>query len=149
MLQENPHLYFRLYENVAKLPKPLGVFGQFLTEQRGEFAGMINIKENIVFPYVNSLRLLAYIEEIYTPSTLERFESLSPSFDNILKYKSSFQSLQNFRIKASEKAVSYSKIHHIDIKKLKGSEKNELKMIANNARRLFYETKKIIEDRCR
>nr|WP_281419831.1 putative nucleotidyltransferase substrate binding domain-containing protein [Evansella tamaricis] len=147
-LRENPHLYYRLYENVGKIPKATGVFGQFLPEQYGSNAGKINLKQAIFFPYVNSLRLLAYVEEIYSSSTIDRFDQLPSRYEEIKKYKEDFIRLLHLRVIFQQNAADYEGVHYLELKILTGSDKQELKNIARHGRDLFMKTKAIIENRC-
>ncbi len=147
-LDKNPHLYRRLYENVGFVKKGIGIFGQLLLEEKGHAAGTINLKNTIFFPYVNSLRLLALLEKIPYPSTIDRFQLLPEEYETIKEYQADFLKLLNYRSHFQKNAVSYKKVHLLQVKLLSATEKNHLKEILKNGHKLFKETKKIIDNRC-
>ncbi|RXJ04200.1 hypothetical protein DS745_02095 [Anaerobacillus alkaliphilus] len=147
-LDENPVLYKRLYENVGFVKKGIGIFGQILSEEKGEEAGTINLKQTIFFPYVNSLRLLALIEKIPEASTLERFQKLPEGYETIKVYQSYFLKLLNYRLYFQKDAVSYKKVHLLPVNAMSAREKDGLKEIMKKGRQLFKETKEIIDRRC-
>ncbi len=147
-LAEIPSLYQRLYENVGYIKKGLGIFGQLLPEEKGTDAGTINIKQTIFFPYVNSLRLLALLEKIPEASTLERFQRLSEEYKTIKKYQADFLKLLNYRLYFQKETVSYQKVHLLQVKSMSSREKASLKELIKNGRKLFKETKEIIDQRC-
>ncbi|UTW70658.1 hypothetical protein KHA80_00325 [Anaerobacillus sp. HL2] len=90
-LKETPFSIKDYFENVGFIKKGVGFFGQLLPEQKAEDAGKINLKQTIFFPYVNSLRLLALVEKITAPSTMERFQRLPASYETIKQYETDFQ----------------------------------------------------------
>lgn len=148
ILEETPSLYKRLVENVGFIKKGVGFFGQLLPEPKGEDAGKINLKQTIFFPYVNSLRLLALVEKITAPSTIERFQTLPKSYETIKQYENDFSNLLDYRLYFQKDAKNYKKVHLLPIKFLSTKEKEQLKRIMKNGHKLFSETKEIIEKRC-
>ncbi|MFB6468277.1 DUF294 nucleotidyltransferase-like domain-containing protein [Cytobacillus sp. Hz8] len=148
ILKENPFLLTRLLENISHIRKGLGVLGQLLPNTSGKEAGSINMKEVVLFPYVNSLRLLSLKEEILAPSTLERFRFLPESYYHIKDYQSSFEKLLRLRLYHKKKAENYENVHFLNIHSLSKSEKLEIKEIMKNGYKLFEETKEIIQKGC-
>lgn len=147
-LDEEPRLYKRLYENVGFIKKGVGIFGQLLPEEKGEETGTINLKQTIVFPYVNSLRILAMLEKIPYPSTIERFQHLPKEYEIIKNYDANFLKLLTYRLYFQRNAVSYKKVHLLHVKLMSSREKECLKELMKNGRILFKETKDIIDKRC-
>lgn len=147
-LAEVPSLYQRLYENVGFIKKGLGIFGQLLPKEKGEDAGNINIKQTILFPYVNALRLLALLEKIPESSTLKRFQRLPEEYASIKKYQTDFLKLLNYRLYFQKETVNYEKVHLLHVKSMSANEKESLKELIKNGRKLFKETKKMIDQRC-
>ncbi len=147
-LEGNPALYKRLYENVGFIKKGIGIFGQILSEDKGEEMGTINLKQTIFFPYVNSLRLLALVEKIPNASTLERFQLLPEGYEDIKEYQAYFLKLLNYRLYFQKHAESYKKVHLLDVKSMSAREKACVKELMKKGRQLFKDTKEIIDDRC-
>lgn len=144
-LDELPSLYTRLVENVENLNKGIGPFGQLLIKSSGVETGTLNIKETVLFPYVNSLRLLALKEKITQPSTSSRFKYLPASYHLIKDFESDFTNLLNYRLSFQKNAENYKTIHLLKVENLSKTEKSELKRIMNNGYKLFSKTKVIIE----
>lgn len=145
---KQPYLYQRMYENVDFIEKGIGFFGQLLPKEKGEDVGTINFKQMILFPYVNSLRLLALVAEISATSTLQRFQNLPPSYLEIKAYESDFLKLLDYRLYFQKEARNYKKVHLLHVQSLSAREKENLKMLMKNGRELFKKTKQIIEKRC-
>ena len=64
----------RIFENTLHLKKGLNVLGQFLVESHGTHTGYLNVKEKVLFPYVNAVRMLAIKEKLLETSTLSRIQ---------------------------------------------------------------------------
>lgn len=148
LLEENPFLYIRLLENVGFIKKGMGFFGQLLSEEKGEETGTINVKQTVFFPYVNSLRLLALLEKIQQPSTMERFKQLPAQYESIKIYELYFNKLLQYRLFFQKNATSYKNVHLIHVKSMTKREKAGIKEIMKKGRHLFKETKEIINHRC-
>ena len=103
-LGANPKLYFRLLDNVSRLKKGVGFFGQLLTSDAGGESGTVNLKESVFFPYVNSIRLLALKANITYPSTLVRFRLLSGIYPTVIPYEIDFVNLLNYRLRFQKRA---------------------------------------------
>jgi CBS domain-containing protein len=147
-IHQQPYLLKRLYDNVGFIKKGIGFFGQLLTEQSGEDTGTINLKQTIFFPYVNSLRLLALVENITSSSTLNRFNQLPNEYGKIKEYQADFLRLLNYRLYFQRLAQSYKKVHLLHVNSLSNREKQCVKEIMKKGHKLFFETKQMIEKRC-
>lgn len=145
---KQPYLYRRMYENVGYIEKGIGFFGQLLPREKGEDTGTINFKQTILFPYVNSLRLLALVAEISTTSTLKRFDNLPENYQEIKAYETDFIKLLDYRLYFQKEAQNYQKVHLLHVNSLSSREKENLKTLMKNGRQLFKKTKQIIEKRC-
>ena len=144
-LNTNPNLYCRLLDNVSHLKKGVGIFGQLLTREYGEEAGKVNLKENVFFPYVNSMRLLALKANVTSPSTLARFRELSEVYRTVNIFESDFVNLLNYRLRFQKQAKNYRDVHLLSVGGLTKQDKHELKWMMKQGYRLFSETKTIIE----
>ncbi|UOR12129.1 DUF294 nucleotidyltransferase-like domain-containing protein [Halobacillus amylolyticus] len=148
ILQQQPKLYFRLVENVDFIKKGVGVFGQLLPEQHGEKAGRIQLKQTVLFPYVNAMRLLALKERIESPSTLSRFKELRTMYSFVKGFEGDFIQLLEFRLHFRKEAQSYKEVQLIPIDTLSRVHKQELKQLIKRGQKLFSETKTIVEKEC-
>ncbi|WP_245830951.1 DUF294 nucleotidyltransferase-like domain-containing protein [Sediminibacillus massiliensis] len=148
ILQNNPGLYIRLMENFDFIKKGIGIFGQLLPEQHGLNSGNIHLKQTAFFPYVNSLRLLALKNQIYSPSTLSRFKQLPDKYQSVKSYEGDFVDLLQFRLHFRKDAKSYKEVHHVPLNSMGKNEKHQLKQLMKHGYKLFDETKKIIENEC-
>ncbi|WP_258000443.1 DUF294 nucleotidyltransferase-like domain-containing protein [Bacillus sp. Marseille-P3661] len=144
-LDNNPHLYSRLLANVSHIRKAIGFFGQLLPDGHGEDVGSLNLKDQVFFPFVNAVRLLALKEKITEPSTLARIQLLPECYNQIKGYYDEFSELLQYRLYFQRFSTSYEKVHLLNLKKLTKQQKQELKRIMKNGYKLFSETKVIIE----
>lgn len=140
-------LFSRLIENVGYVKKGIGIFGQILTENYGQHAGEIHVKEKIFFPYINALRLLALKEKIYLPSTLSRFENLPSKYEHLRRYQSYFMKVMQIRLDLLKDVNRYDEVHHINIKNLSKTERSELKQCMVKGYELFKNTKVLVSKR--
>ncbi|MGO4890032.1 DUF294 nucleotidyltransferase-like domain-containing protein [Anaerobacillus sp. MEB173] len=147
-IDEHPYLMRRMLENVGHTRRGIGVFGQFLVETHGKHSGCIHVKNRILFPYVNSLRLLALKEKIEQPQTVLRFDELPSYYQQIKKYKPAFSKLLSLRLKFQQHEESYETIHYLKVSHLSHQEKKDLKDITRSGYKLYQETKKLIEKGC-
>ncbi|MDE5414633.1 DUF294 nucleotidyltransferase-like domain-containing protein [Alkalihalobacterium chitinilyticum] len=147
-LKENPSLMQRFYENVERRKKAIGVFGQLLVESYGSHHNVIHLKNTVLFPYVNSLRLLALQEQIKAPETLVRFEQLPDQLIEVKKLRETFARLLQFRLRFQGNEQSYETIHLLKVDKLTSNEKQELKEYIRSGARLYKLTKKHIDKGC-
>ncbi|MFV8826263.1 DUF294 nucleotidyltransferase-like domain-containing protein [Alkalihalobacterium sp. APHAB7] len=147
-LNEKPTLIQRFYDNVERRKKAIGVFGQLLVESYGPHKNVIHLKNTVLFPYVNSLRLLALQEKITAPETLVRFEQLPDEMTEIKMLSAVFARLLQFRLRFQEIEQSYETIHLLRVDKLTSNEKQELKGYIRSGARLYKLTKKHIDKGC-
>lgn len=147
-LDEEPYLYYRLFENVGFVKKGVGIFGQLLPDQKGINAGTLNIKQTIFFPFVNSVRVLALMEHIYEPATLTRFERLPNHYESVKEYQNDFKKLLYYRLFFQKYSESYETVHLIKVKSLNPKDKQALKDLIKRGNSLFNKTKKLVEIRC-
>jgi CBS domain-containing protein len=143
------HYAFKLIENNKVLPdiftntihfkKGIGIFGQFLTETHGSYAGQLHLKETTLIPFVNAIRFLAIKEKIIESSTLSRINLLTDrSLHDKEKYKNLFIKLLNYRLLYGNDS-NYEASHFLNISKLSKRHKKELKEIIKAASFLFYQ----------
>ncbi|WP_209123455.1 DUF294 nucleotidyltransferase-like domain-containing protein [Alkalihalobacillus sp. BA299] len=147
-LNNNPKLILRFYDNVERRKKAIGMFGQLLVESYGKHTNVIHLKNTALFPYVNSLRLLALQEHIMSPQTLTRFEQLPDGLGEIKRLKEPFQKLLQFRLRFQGNEKSYETIHLLKVKMLTPLDKEELKEYLRQGARLYKLTKKHIDKGC-
>ncbi len=144
MINSHPKLYLRFVENVDFIKKGIGIFGQLLPESYGEQSGSIQLKQTTIFPYVNSLRLLAVKEGILDSSTLSRFHKIKDIYPSIYRFEKYFVQLLHFRLHFQQDAQSYQQVHLIPIGHLTRNDKKELKLFMKKGYELFSHTKKRI-----
>ncbi|MBM7553361.1 DUF294 nucleotidyltransferase-like domain-containing protein [Thalassobacillus pellis] len=145
MLDNHPHLYARLIDNMEFIKRSIGIFGQLLPEQSGGKAGLLDLKETAFFPYVNSTRVLALKKNCFASSTLERFNELAALYPFVESFKKDFSNLLEFRLAYGRKAKSYDKMHEISISCMSKHEKKELKRLIKHGHELFSKTKQLIK----
>ncbi|WP_099304600.1 DUF294 nucleotidyltransferase-like domain-containing protein [Bacillus sp. Marseille-P3800] len=97
----------RFAENTGRIPKGLNGFGQLLEETYGEHQGTINMKEQVLFPYVNGMRLMALKEGIQAASTLKRMEQ-SHFMNTFKREMESFVAIQNYRVMWGERHGTFT-----------------------------------------
>ncbi|WP_257820982.1 DUF294 nucleotidyltransferase-like domain-containing protein [Salipaludibacillus agaradhaerens] len=117
----------RLCDNVQYIKKGVGMFGQLLTEQKGPGKGLLDYKDTILFPYVNSARLLAYSEAITETSTSKRLDMLPRHLHEFRAYKDSFEKAIAFRLRLTNPDHGYELIHYVATDTLTKQEKETLK----------------------
>ncbi|WP_209123602.1 DUF294 nucleotidyltransferase-like domain-containing protein [Alkalihalobacillus sp. BA299] len=134
-IKKYPYFLNRLLKNTMRIQKGIGFFGQFLTETHGIHTGSINIKNYGFFPYVNVVRFLSIKENLQVTSTLARFEQLSqlPSYKQLNRHQMNFKRLLDYRLMNSQQKDNYGDIHYLNIQKMNGKQKTELKQILRDA----------------
>jgi CBS domain-containing protein len=143
----NGPLLKRVLTNTLYFKKGMGVLGQVLVETHGPHAGLLNIKETALFPYVNAARLLAIKENITATSTLLRLDSIP---DRLIKtstkelYKQQFLKLLNYRLAHCDN-TSYESSHYLRVDTLSKMQKNEVKEILKNGLALYRFVKNLVE----
>lgn len=143
-IDQSNHVYTRLVGNMGNMRKPIGLFGHFLTEKYGPYAGTIHLKQRIFFPYVNAIRLLALREKVFKSSTISRVRELSDKFRHIKLYEEEFMRLLELRLKLQQDCKNYEEVQHIPISNLTKADKRQLKRITNSGYKLWKETKSIL-----
>jgi CBS domain-containing protein len=139
---KNEHLMSRISNNTLNLKKGIGVLGQLLVETHGKHTGSLNIKEIALFPYVNTVRLLAIKNNLLKTSTLSRFEKLQvPDKES---YKEMFLKLLNYRLLFSNQK-DYESGHYLPVDILTKEQKNEVKDIIKHGALLHQSVRKSIE----
>jgi CBS domain-containing protein len=141
LLNQNPVLIERFYENIRHYKKSVGVFGQVFVEQNGPFEGSLDIKQSAFIPYVNAIRLLSIKEEITESSTLARINKLSnfPSYDHDLRnYEVNFRNLLEMRLSFFKGLGDYTKSHYLPIGQLSKLEKKNLIKLLKDGEKLHH-----------
>ncbi|MDQ0339564.1 CBS domain-containing protein [Caldalkalibacillus uzonensis] len=135
---KDPAILLRLWENTAWLKKGMGLFGQFLTEEKGPHAGAINLKETGLFPYINAIRLLAIRESVHETSTALRLERLCAlaSYGWLETYQAYFKRLMAYR----KRAGVTNHPDYIRVADLSREEKKELKHLIRKGAELYRRT---------
>ncbi|MCM3760001.1 DUF294 nucleotidyltransferase-like domain-containing protein [Alkalihalobacillus oceani] len=141
-VKKNPNYLPRLTENTGRLRKGLGLFNQLLVETKGEHVGKFDLKQIVLFPYVNALRLLAIEEELFSSSTLGRFDELSSAFASVKELRSSFEQLMEKRLQWQKTTERYGDIHHLALNELNEEDKQLLKSWVKEGHQLYREIEK-------
>ncbi|MBG9785208.1 DUF294 nucleotidyltransferase-like domain-containing protein [Shouchella lehensis] len=123
----------RFTENTGRIPKGLNGFGQLLEEQYGEYQGTINLKEQVLFPYVNGMRLLALQEGIDAASTLERMQQ-SAFINSEQHVMASFLEIQTKRVLWGENHGTFT---HVFPETLTKEERKFLKKCIREGRSFY------------
>jgi CBS domain-containing protein len=137
----------RIIENTLHFKKGLGVLGQFLVETHGLHTGSLNLKEKVLFPYVNAIRLFAIKENIFETSTLSRLDclpdsTLSTSEKAIIEQN--FMMILNLRL-SSGNHTDYESGHFLATEKLTSTEKKVLKDIIKFGAHFFQSSRKLVK----
>ncbi|MEK4747738.1 hypothetical protein CHH57_03520 [Niallia circulans] len=147
----HPMLLKRFMNNVMRIKKGVGIFGQFFVERTGSHRGSIHLKHTMYLPYVNSIRLLSIKEKTQQTSTLERIQTLRTmeTYDNWLKpYESSFRRILDYRINSFKEAKTYEDVHYLNIKELTKEQRQEIKGLMRHGIKLYHQVQRIIEKGC-
>lgn len=149
--QEHPALLVRFLNNVMRIKKGVGIFGQFFVERSGAHRGSLHMKNTLYLPYVNSIRLLAIKEGIIATSTLERIAELKnrSSYESLMKeYETYFRRILLLRIVSFQDATDYSDVHFLNINKLTKEERADVKHLLRKGIKLYQQVKRLIEKGC-
>lgn len=151
-LDTSPYLLQRMLDNTLKIKKGIGLFGQFLVERHGPYAGAINLKETAFFPYVNAVRLLAIKEKIIASSTLERFDQLKSKlrYNELLQgFQDQFELLLKYRLCHQVKSTqdNYNASHYVKMDHLTDNQEKELKGILHNGYQFHQQLHILLEKR--
>lgn len=137
-LQKSPHLLTRMVETSMHLKKSVGPFGQLLAEEKGSHQGELDLKYTAFIPYVNAVRILAVKEGILDTSTIARMNKIMNinGYGGLGKYRNNFAVLLKWRLQSYRQTDAYDDTHYIQLKTLSISERNELKDILKDAKKL-------------
>ncbi|URT72284.1 DUF294 nucleotidyltransferase-like domain-containing protein [Cytobacillus firmus] len=137
-LQKSPHLLTRMVETSMHLKKSVGPFGQLLAEEKGSHQGELDLKYAAFIPYVNAVRILAVKEGILDTSTIARMNKIMNinGYGGLGKYRNNFAVLLKWRLQSYRQTDAYDDTHYIQLKTLSISERNELKDILKDAKKL-------------
>jgi CBS domain-containing protein len=141
------HLLPRILNNTLHLKKGVGILGQFLVETHGAHSGSLNLKEKVLFPYVNAVRLLAIKEKILESSTLSRLQRLPLSalpHRNRDFYEQYFLKIIDYRLILGNH-TNYESGHYLKVDKLTLSQRKELKEIIRNGAHFYDYIRKLVE----
>ncbi|MEH6988097.1 DUF294 nucleotidyltransferase-like domain-containing protein [Cytobacillus firmus] len=137
-LQKSPHLLTRMVETSMHMKKSVGPFGQLLAEEKGSHQGELDLKYAAFIPYVNAVRILAVKEGILDTSTIARMNKIMNinGYGGLGKYRNNFAVLLKWRLQTYRQTDAYDDTHYIQLKTLSISERNELKDILKDAKKL-------------
>ncbi|MGN7176185.1 DUF294 nucleotidyltransferase-like domain-containing protein [Cytobacillus sp. SAFR-174] len=137
-LQKSPHLLTRMVETSMHMKKSVGPFGQLLAEEKGSHQGELDLKYAAFIPYVNAVRILAVKEGILDTSTIARMNKIMNinGYGGLGKYRNNFAVLLKWRLQSYRQTDAYDDTHYIQLKTLSISERNELKDILKDAKKL-------------
>ncbi|QKS71267.1 hypothetical protein FLK61_31655 [Paenalkalicoccus suaedae] len=113
----------RFVSNIQFKRRMTTLFGQLLTDQHG----YINVKEELLFPYVNAIRVASIIEGIKEASTLERMQKLREKVPKLAGFEGAFKEALQFRHDHTSHVQSYEDVHHIRRNDLSRDEQKKLK----------------------
>ncbi|WP_062051452.1 DUF294 nucleotidyltransferase-like domain-containing protein [Bacillus sp. JCM 19034] len=145
-VNEQPFLLRRFTENTGRLRKGLGMFNQLLVETKGEYQGLFDFKQIVLFPYVNGLRLLALKHDIYVPSTLERFDHLPKDYQSIKAKKNSFAKLLEKRVEWTADVKEYDHVHYLSLKQVSDADQRQLKRWIKEGHQLYREIERACKE---
>ncbi len=137
-LRKSPHLLTRMVETSMHMKKSVGPFGQLLAEEKGSHQGELDLKYAAFIPYVNAVRILAVKEGILDTSTIARMNKIMNinGYGGLGKYRNNFAVLLKWRLQSYRQTDAYDDTHYIQLKTLSISERNELKDILKDAKKL-------------
>lgn len=125
------HQFQRIWDNTLHVKKGLNSFGQFLVEEHGEYAGLLNLKEKALFPYINASRLLAFIKTLDDSSSLSRLNILEDTH-----YADNFQKLLELRLFYGDH-TTYKSGHYLAVDLLSKEDHKQLKEIIKHSTKLY------------
>lgn len=142
-VQKQPYFLERLTENTGRLRKGIGLFNQLLVETKGRHSGKFDLKQVVLFPYVNGLRLLAIEQQILASSTTERYEQLPSSFHHLKQTQQSFETFLDKRLMWQKDTKQYDHIHYLSVEELTQAERKQLKDWVKEGHQLYKEIEKL------
>jgi CBS domain-containing protein len=133
-LQVEPMFLRYAAANVLRFRVPIGWFGRFQVEDRGDFRGQLDVKKAGIFAITEGLKVLALAEGIVGGGTRERLEALVSAgvFDRARAddLETCFNTLVHFRLRSQVQAVRKGQRlnNYIDLEHFTRTEKGRLKL---------------------
>lgn len=133
-LQIEPMFLRYAAANVLRFRVPIGWFGRFQVESRGDFRGQLDVKKAGIFAITEGLKVLALAEGIVGGGSRERLESLIAAgvFDRARAddLDTCFRTLVYFRLRSQVRAIreGHKPNNYIDLEHFTRTEKGRLKL---------------------
>ncbi|MFP9126371.1 DUF294 nucleotidyltransferase-like domain-containing protein [Niallia sp. BSM11] len=146
--EQHPALLVRFLNNVMRIKKGVGIFGQFFVERTGVHRGSLHMKNTLYLPYVNSIRLLAIKEGVIATSTLGRMADLKKIgvYEPLMvEYERYFRRILTYRTASFQDDKDYSDVHFLNINRLTKEERTEVKHLLRKGIKLYQQVKRLIE----
>lgn len=146
-IQNKPNLLNRLIETSIHVKNAIGPLGQLLPEEKGIHQGQLDLKYAAFIPYVNAVRLLSMKEGIYETPTIARLKKLEnlQGYEEMVRYRSNFDILLKWRLSFYKESDTYDDTHFLQLKSLTKTERNELKRILKDGKKLNQYVRRTIE----
>ncbi|MBT2688232.1 hypothetical protein J7I93_08565 [Bacillus sp. ISL-47] len=138
-INHDPNLLSRLMETSMHMKNAVGPLGQLLPEEKGTHQGKLDLKYTAFIPYVNAVRILSIKEGIFETSTIARLEKLQDMKDYgavMNRYQNNFATLLKWRLLAYKQTDTYDDTHFLQLKSLTKGERNELRSILRDGKKL-------------
>jgi CBS domain-containing protein len=111
--RSNTIFFPNMARTIAGFKAPLGMFGRFLVEKKGEQSGKLDLKKGGLFALTRGISLLALEAGVAGGSTWDKMERLRQlkfiSGNDLDVIKEAFTFLMKMRLERQLRAVSYSK----------------------------------------
>jgi CBS domain-containing protein len=133
-LQIEPMFLRYAAANVLRFRVPIGWFGRFRVEARGDFRGQLDVKKAGIFAITEGLKVLALAEGIVGGGTRERLTALVSAgvFDRARAddLETCFSALVSFRLRSQVAAIHEGRKpnNYIDLEHFTRTEKGRLKL---------------------
>jgi CBS domain-containing protein len=133
-LQVEPMFLRYAATNVMRFRVPIGWFGRFQVEERGDFRGQLDVKKAGIFAITEGIKVLALAEGIVGGGTRERLEALVSAgvFDRARAddLETCFSALVYFRLRSQVTAIREGRKpnNYIDLQHFTRTEKGRLKL---------------------
>jgi CBS domain-containing protein len=133
-LQTEPMFLRYAAANVLRFRVPIGWFGRFQVEERGDFRGQLDVKKAGIFAITEGLKVLALAEGIVGGGTRDRLEALVSAgvFDRARAddLETCFSTLVYFRLRGQVAAIHEGRKpnNYIDLQHFTRTEKGRLKL---------------------
>ena len=133
-LQIEPMFLRYAAANVMRFRVPIGWFGRFQVEERGDFRGQLDVKKAGIFAITEGIKVLALAEGIVGGGTRERLEALVSKgvFDRARAddLETCFGTLVYFRLRSQVAAIREGRKpnNYIDLQHFTRTERGRLKL---------------------